>query len=758
MRRPWSFARRITVGFIASLVVALAIAAVTVLAVRSVFTDNEQLTQGRAEHVVAAEQLRRFYSEKLAAHRGHELTSNDFFLVQAIIARKNFQTVLEDLRSHAAGDEEARTLAAVAEAERQHQEIQERLMEAHKQGVSRQMAHALFLQVAEARERTEEALARLSWLTVHRQEMGTALEDETDRRALVLILVVATLGLLVAMGLAWVLTRALWPLHQGALATEERFRLLVEGVKDYALYLLDPQGRVASWNPGAERIQGWPAEAIIGQPGARLYPEEEVARGEPQRELERAAREGRLLTEGWRVGGDGKRFWAETLLTALHTGSGRLKGYAVLTRDITERNRTERAQRILAEVERLFHTEEDPDRVVVALAKRLVPELADGTLLFLASPSGESHARAVAHVSEEKERLMWELIRYAPEREWRGSSKDVLRRGETERVAEVTPELMEGTALDEEHLRLFRALDVRSYLSVPLRVGGRTLGVFILLSGRPELRFSQADQVFIEELASRAALALDNARLLREAQGALELIGVASHDLGNPLNNLHLLLGKLTRSPPADEDKLREGLTAALRQTQRLGRLLHNLLDLSRLSSGKLELEVVEVDLVELVREGVARHADEAEEAGSRVELEVGGAVVGRWDRLRLERVLTNLLSNAFKYGKGQPIHVRVEPGQEGQARLVVRDEGPGIPPEEQASIFERFKKATSSRGKKEGFGLGLYIVRQLVEAHGGSIRVRSAVGAGATFTVELPLVPVSREVDAAEAAPGLVH
>ncbi len=131
--------------------------------------------------------------------------------------------------------------------------------------------------------------------------------------------------------------------------------------------------------------------------------------------------------------------------------------------------------------------------------------------------------------------------------------------------------------------------------------------------------------------------------------------------------------------------------------------------------------------------------------------------MVGRWDRLRLERVLTNLLSNAFKYGQGQPIEVRVE-RTDGQARLVVRDHGQGIPLEEQRSIFERFKKASSSQGKKEGFGLGLYIVRQLVEAHGGTIPWRARPGDGATFTVELPMVPVSREVEASAQAPGLFH
>ena len=283
------------------------------------------------------------------------------------------------------------------------------------------------------------------------------------------------------------------------------------------------------------------------------------------------------------------------------------------------------------------------------------------------------------------------------------------------------------------------------------------LGVLILLSGREELRFSQADQVFIEELAGRAALALDNARLLREAQGALELIGVASHDLGNPLNNLHLLLGKLRRSPPADADKLGEGMTAALRQTQRLGRLLHNLLDLSRLSSGKLDLEIGEVDLAELAEEAVERHADQAAEVGSPLELEVEEGLLGRWDKLRLERVLTNLLSNAFKYGKGQPIELRVE-RTAGHGRLSVRDHGPGIPLEQQRAIFERFKKAPATGERKEGFGLGLYIVRQLVEAHGGSVLVESQEGEGAMFTVELPLVGASREVDASAQPPGMVH
>ncbi|HEX8433745.1 ATP-binding protein [Archangium sp.] len=758
MRRRWTFARRIAVGFTASLLVALAIAAITSLALRSVLTNDEQLNAKHVLHRVEVERLHRSLSDKLASQRNFDLTGDASYQREARQAREEFLGTLERLRSHEEGLEEPGLLDEVARAEQAHEEATWAMREARARGASEARLAAHFERMAGECRRVREALDWLSLYTDSSLKEGTRHARQSDRRAFWLILAMATLGLLVAMGLAWVLTRALWPLHHEARATEERFRLLVEGVKDYALYLLDPQGRVASWNPGAERIQGWRAEAIIDQPGAILYPPEAVAEGQPQRELERAAREGRLESEGWRLRRDGSRFWAETLLTALHDEGGRLNGYAVLTRDITERNRVERAEHLFVEAERLFHAEEDPDLAVVELARRLVPELADGCLLFLRSSTGEPQPRAVAHVSPEKERVMWDIIRYSlPRGDWRHNAGELLRTGQTELVTEVKPEMMEESALDAEHLALFRRLGTRSYLSVPLRAGGRTLGVLILLSTSAERRFTQTDLVFIEELAGRAGLALDNARLLREAQAALELIGVAAHDLGNPLNALQLMLGKLRRAPPADGDRLREGLGVALRQTQRLGRLLHNLLDLSRLSSGRLELEAVEVDLAELVHEGVARHAEQAAEVGSRVVLDVELGVVGRWDRLRLERVLTNLLSNAFKHGKGHPIEVRVE-HTDSHARLAVRDHGPGIPLEEQDSIFERFKKASSSKGKKEGFGLGLYIVRQLVEAHGGTIHVESTPGDGATFIVQLPLVSASREVDASAQVPGLMH
>jgi signal transduction histidine kinase len=169
-----------------------------------------------------------------------------------------------------------------------------------------------------------------------------------------------------------------------------------------------------------------------------------------------------------------------------------------------------------------------------------------------------------------------------------------------------------------------------------------------------------------------------------------------------------------------------------------MARLVEELLDVSRIAAGRLRLEREEVDLTAVVREMVGRFSDAAHQVHSPIRLEAPERLVGTWDRLRIEQVLENLLGNAVKYGRGQPIDVRVEGAGEG-ARVVVKDQGVGIAPADQARIFERFERAVPSQ-HYGGLGLGLWIVRQIVEAHGGRIRVSSSPSQGAEFTVDLPL------------------
>ncbi len=244
---------------------------------------------------------------------------------------------------------------------------------------------------------------------------------------------------------------------------------------------------------------------------------------------------------------------------------------------------------------------------------------------------------------------------------------------------------------------------------------------------------------------------------LREAVCARdEFLSMAAHDLRTPLTSLilqiQLLQKRLRESLSLQEAigrRLVEGqvvssetlelVSATGKQLQRLARLVNDLLDLTRIRVGKVDLELTEFDLAHAVRETIAHVKPELEERDIRVSLRAPEAVVGRWDRMRIDQVLANLVSNAIKYGRGRPVEIEVDRIEDEKALLRVRDHGIGVPAQLREAIFERYERAPGAR-KIQGLGLGLYITRQMVQAHGGSIRVESAEGEGSTFIVELPL------------------
>ncbi|RKH58856.1 hybrid sensor histidine kinase/response regulator [Corallococcus aberystwythensis] len=230
------------------------------------------------------------------------------------------------------------------------------------------------------------------------------------------------------------------------------------------------------------------------------------------------------------------------------------------------------------------------------------------------------------------------------------------------------------------------------------------------------------------------------AQSLRESlQARDDFLAVASHELKTPLAAFRLHLERLERSLGDDAlGRAKSPLESAGRQVQRLHALMETLLDVSQLTTGRLALELNDVDLTAVVGKAVARLRDEVERMGVTVTLDAGTPLVGRYDKLRIDQVVTHLLSNAAKYGEGRPISVRVA-AEDGTARLTVRDQGIGISEEDRARIFERFERAVPGRNYG-GLGLGLWIARQVVEAHGGRITVDSKPGLGSTFVVELPI------------------
>ncbi len=251
----------------------------------------------------------------------------------------------------------------------------------------------------------------------------------------------------------------------------------------------------------------------------------------------------------------------------------------------------------------------------------------------------------------------------------------------------------------------------------------------------------------VRDVTERKAIET-RALLYRKAQAEVrerdEFLSIASHELRTPVTALQLQLQMLQRAAERSVTTLPALLAGKVdgleKQCRRLAVLVNELLDVSRMRLGRLELKLEEVDLAELAAETLANLREQIRGAGCAVRLDAAAPAVGQWDRLRIEQVFTNLLANAIKFGQGKPVLVRVTSEPE-LAHLSVADQGIGIPAEHQLRVFDRFERAVSSTNFG-GLGLGLYISRQIVEAHGGAIRLESTPGAGTTFTVDLPRVP----------------
>ncbi|MCY1018889.1 PAS domain-containing protein [Pyxidicoccus sp. MSG2] len=422
-------------------------------------------------------------------------------------------------------------------------------------------------------------------------------------------------------------------------------------------------------------------------------------------------------------------------------------GVGATVREVTEQKREEEQLRFLADATVRLSTSLDWRTTLRTVAQVLVEQLADYCTVDILTPDGEQLERVEARGSDARtQQLLEKSLHYPPPPGARTPLRRVLETGQPELASEVDPAWLDALAVSPEHRRHMEALHPRSAMFVPLVAHGRTLGVVSVVSQTPSRRYGARDLVFLEDLAARAALAVDNARLYREVEGAVtardEFVAIATHELRTPLSALQLQLGSLQRATerdtPLPPERLKQGLDGARRQAERLGHLVTHLFDVARISTGRLELEREEVDLSALAHRLVARMEDALAAAGCAPVVHTDAPVRARVDRLRMEQVLMNLLSNAMKYAPGQPVELSVE-STDGAAVIVVRDWGPGISREAQARIFERFARASGEHARAS-LGLGLYISRQIARAHGGDLTVEDPPeGPGARFVLRLP-------------------
>ena len=530
-------------------------------------------------------------------------------------------------------------------------------------------------------------------------------------------------------------------------------RSITEGVTAQA-----PDGKLIFANDAAAQLCGFPSAAAMLAADARSLMERfEVWREDgtpfPWDELPgRLALQGKASTAivRFRLNHTGEERWSFVSGAPVVDANGNVEAAVSVFREFTERRRTEQSWQFLAAASAALGSSLDFEVTLAQVADLAVPAIADWCGVDILGADDRLEQLAVAHVDPTKRELAKEWRHRWPPRPDSAVVR-VVNSGQPEMIAEVTDAMIDAGTPDPEQRRMLKALGLRSAMVVPLIVGMKPFGAVSFITAESGRRYGPQDLILATEIAQRASLAVENARAYTEARTAVQtrdnFLAIASHELRTPLSALTVLTSSLVRAANHERlmklgpEGLKERMLKAERQTGQLARLVDRLLDVSRLSTRDLRLERAQTDLTEVVRDVITRYEDTAAETGSPIELKVSGPTIGFWDHSRMDQVVTNLVGNAVKYGAGAPVVVSISTGGSGYVRLTVRDGGPGIPVEHQEEIFGQFERGAAPENLP-GMGLGLWLVRRIVTAHGGTVTLDSRPGAGATFTVILPTNP----------------
>src|SRR3954470_13752770 len=491
------------------------------------------------------------------------------------------------------------------------------------------------------------------------------------------------------------------------------FQMMVEQVRDYALFLLDPEGRVQTWNNGAQRIKGYQREDIVGKHFSVFYEREAVERGWPAYELKVAASEGRFEDEGWRLRKDGSRFWASVVITALRDAEGKLLGYSKITRDLTDRMLHEEALRQSEERFRLLIEGVTDYAIFMLDPEGVISSWNAGAERIFGHPRGEiigKHFSRFFSDADIEAGKPWEELAVARSA------------GRVE---------SEAWRVRKDGTRFWS----RAVVTAMHDASGR-------LRGFAKVTQDLTDRRHIKDLEMAA-------------KNVNEFIATLAHELRNPLAPIRTAVQVMGTRGAAEE--AREAMRQTIdRQSAHLARIVDDMLDITRITRGVLHMERAPVDLAEVVAAAVEMSAP-AVQAG-RHSLEVDLPPEPPWtegDAQRLTQLLTNLVNNAARYTPGGGnICVRLRE-EDGGAVVRVRDTGHGIEPEMLERIFDMF---VQGRGQLErvgtGLGVGLALARRIAEEHRGTLSAASeGPGRGSEFTLRLPLGPAPRSVKEATKA-----
>ncbi|MHB8218249.1 MAG: PAS domain S-box protein [Candidatus Sulfotelmatobacter sp.] len=656
---------------------------------------------------------------------------------------------------------------------------------------------------------------------------------------LMMVLVVA-----VALAIALMSIREMTREIASRIEAENQLRLLLDGVKDYAIFMLDPSGNVTTWNQGAARIKGYKADEIVGRHFSCFYPPEDVQNGKPEHELEKAIAEGRYEEEGWRIRKDGSRFCANVIITAMWYGTGKLRGFSKITRDITERRRTDELLRESEQRLTLASTSGevgvwDLDLIADQAWRSLQHDRIFGYESLLPHWGREVFSRhvlsedldLVQHRFEEAFRtghvsFECRIIRADKVTRWISAKGEVFRNehGQPTRMAGVVTDVTERKRIEEalqesedRHRKLFdnnphptwvfdretlhflavNAAAVRKYgysrdeflamtvkdirppedvpalveavgalgdrnenngtwrhrlkdgtvievenSSYALTFFGRAARVVVAVDVTQRSRAEAEKRKFTDRLAaSNQELELRNREVERATKLKSKFLASMSHELRTPLNAIVGFSDLLAEGTPGDlNDKQKRFVNHIKQSSAHLLQLINDILDLSKIEAGQLELRCESFQIKDALPEVLSTIRPLAMAKNIQIDQKMENDQHVYADRVRFKQILYNLLSNAVKF---TPKEGRIDIDCHGGGDSVcisVTDTGVGIRAEDQAVIFEEFRQVEGSAGTtQEGTGLGLAITKRLVEQQGGRISLESVFGKGSRFTFTLP-------------------
>jgi PAS domain S-box-containing protein len=481
---------------------------------------------------------------------------------------------------------------------------------------------------------------------------------------------------------------------------EMRFRTLVQGVRDYAIFMLNPDGTVATWNEGAQRIKGYTAADIIGSHFSRFYPRDAIERRFPDYELATATTEGRFEDEGWRVRKDGSLFWANVVITAVRDDAGRLIGFSKITRDLTERRRHENILRASEERFRLLIEGVVDYAIIIMDQEGYITSWNNGAAHLSGYSPGEIVGRHFSRLYPHEE--------IQSNKPW----QDLIEAGKRGRT------VSEGWRVRRDGTRYW----AHNVIAALRETDDATRSYYMVTQDLTQRRHAES--------------------LAEAAHRTNEFIAMLAHELRNPLapiRNAVALMGRKGLGDPVLES-MRQTID---RQSVQLTRIVDELLDVNRVARGRFSVERVPIDLHDVLVRAIETSRPLMDRHGHVFNMDVPKEPIPvKGDAMRLVQVFVNLLNNAAKYTppRGQ-IHLGAKLG-DGEIIVHVSDNGRGIPPDSLERVFELFMQISpEARGEQGGLGVGLALVRRIVELHGGRVVAHSdGVGKGSTFTVFIPL------------------